>query len=120
MTDRFYLGLTVAILILVLAVVVAPQLRLRQREKKRRYLEDWYASGPKPESGYVSPDAFTCSLCSSNNLRKALFGAYERKDLLNRLNPLHVDEAKFYEYRCAKCGSVAYKEKVLIAPAEQS
>lgn len=112
MTIKFYIGLASAISVLVLILFVAPYLRLRQRRKKMETLEAWYKDGPLLSAQH-SVESYACDLCGHRALKKGFVGSVERAGALGRrINPQYVDEARYYEYRCSKCNSVAFKEKV--------
>lgn len=116
MTHRFYIGLLVAALALIMIVVVAPRLRLRSREIKRRKLEHWYEQGPRLAPGMdPEKEPTICTFCGNPTLKKEFIGSYERADLLRRrFNHISVDEARFYEYRCARCNSLSLKERLSV------
>ena len=111
MTDRFYLGLVLAIGVFAMLFLFAPQLRLLGRQRKRKKFEAWYEAGPKLEPKLANNLAISCNFCGCRSVNKTLVGSYPRKDLLYKIEHQEVDEARFFEYRCTKCGSLIYKER---------
>lgn len=117
MSDRFYLGLILALGVFAMLFLFAPQLRLLGRQRKRKKFEAWYEAGPKLEPNLANNLAISCNFCGGRSVKKTLVGSYPRKDLLRKVEHQEVDEARFFEYRCAKCGSLIYKERqCLLAP----
>lgn len=111
MSDRFYLGLILALGVFAMLFLFAPQLRLLDRQRKRKKFEAWYELGPKLEPNLANNLAISCNFCGGRSVKKTLVGSYPRKDLLRKVEHQEVDEARFFEYRCAKCGSLIYKER---------
>ena len=112
MTDRFYLGLAMALGVFTLIFLIGPRLRLWSRQSKREKLEAWFEAGPKLDTSDESKSGIICGFCGYHSVKKTLIGSYPRKELVRQIEHREVDEARFFEYRCLKCDSLLYKEKL--------
>lgn len=116
MGNKLLLSLAFAAIVLPFVFLVTPLLRVRRERRKEKILEACYERGPNWDATAAHEGSRqNCEVCGFNRLRRTLVGASYDYRLLRQLNPRFVERARYYEYRCSKCESLAGQEKVLMA-----